>query len=113
MSCSVAISSDSKISPRKSSPSLSTLPAGSSASARSGAGTSTLKHTFTQIFRREGVTAVSIEGDAFHRYDRAEMRALTDVLMRHPQVWVMSDDMYEHLVFDGFEGKGIGASAVS
>ena len=36
-------------------------------------------------------------------YTRAEVKALTDVLMRHPQVWVMSDDMYEHLVFDGFE----------
>jgi aspartate aminotransferase len=36
-------------------------------------------------------------------YTRAELRALTDVLMRHPQVWVMSDDMYEHLVFDDFE----------
>ncbi len=36
-------------------------------------------------------------------YTRAELKALTDVLMRHPQVWVMSDDMYEHLVFDDFE----------
>ncbi|MDR0810625.1 MAG: pyridoxal phosphate-dependent aminotransferase [Gemmobacter sp.] len=35
-------------------------------------------------------------------YSAAELRALTDVLMRHPQVWVMSDDMYEHLVFDDF-----------
>lgn len=41
----------------------------------SGAGTSTIKHTFDQIFRREGITAVSIEGDAFHRYNRAEMKA--------------------------------------
>ena len=41
----------------------------------SGAGTTTVKHTFDQIFRREGITAVSIEGDAFHRYDRAEMGA--------------------------------------
>ena len=36
-------------------------------------------------------------------YNRAELKALTDVLMRHPHVWVMSDDMYEHLVFDDFE----------
>ena len=35
-------------------------------------------------------------------YTEAELRALTDVLMRHPHVWVMSDDMYEHLVFDDF-----------
>ncbi len=36
-------------------------------------------------------------------YSRAELKALTDVLMRHPHVWVMSDDMYEHLCYDGFE----------
>ncbi len=36
-------------------------------------------------------------------YSRAELKALTDVLMRHPQVWVLSDDMYEHLLYDGFE----------
>lgn len=41
----------------------------------SGAGTTTVKHTFDQIFRREGIKAVSIEGDAFHRYDRAAMKA--------------------------------------
>ena len=41
----------------------------------SGAGTSTVKRTFDQIFRREGITAVSIEGDAFHRFNRAEMRS--------------------------------------
>ncbi|MBS0124810.1 pyridoxal phosphate-dependent aminotransferase [Thetidibacter halocola] len=35
-------------------------------------------------------------------YSEAELRALTDVLMRHPHVWVMSDDMYEHLAYDGF-----------
>jgi aspartate aminotransferase len=35
-------------------------------------------------------------------YTRDELKGLTDVLMRHPQVWVMSDDMYEHLVFDDF-----------
>jgi aspartate aminotransferase len=35
-------------------------------------------------------------------YTRDELKALTDVLMRHPHVWVMSDDMYEHLVFDDF-----------
>ena len=41
----------------------------------SGAGTSTVKYTFDQIFRREGIKAVSIEGDAFHRYNRAEMKS--------------------------------------
>ncbi len=41
----------------------------------SGAGTTTVMWTFQQIFRREGVTAALVEGDAFHKYDRAEMRA--------------------------------------
>jgi aspartate aminotransferase len=36
-------------------------------------------------------------------YSRDEMKALTDVLVRHPHVWVLTDDMYEHLVYDGFE----------
>ncbi|MGY6632825.1 MAG: pyridoxal phosphate-dependent aminotransferase [Alkalilacustris sp.] len=36
-------------------------------------------------------------------YTWDELKALTDVLMRHPHVWVMSDDMYEHLVYDGFD----------
>jgi aspartate aminotransferase len=36
-------------------------------------------------------------------YARDELKALTDVLMRHPHVWVMSDDMYEHLLYDGHE----------
>ncbi|TCH95984.1 pyridoxal phosphate-dependent aminotransferase [Roseococcus sp. SYP-B2431] len=34
---------------------------------------------------------------------RAEMKALAEVLLRHPDVWIMTDDMYEHLVYDGFE----------
>ncbi len=36
-------------------------------------------------------------------YTWDELKALTDVLLRHPHVWVMTDDMYEHLVYDGFE----------
>jgi phosphoribulokinase len=40
----------------------------------SGGGTTTVRMTFEQIFRREKVTAAFIEGDAFHRYDRVEMR---------------------------------------
>ena len=34
-------------------------------------------------------------------YSWDEMKALTDVLVRHPHVWIMSDDMYEHLLYDG------------
>jgi len=40
----------------------------------SGAGTTSVKRTFEQIFRRENVNAAYIKGDAFHRYDRAEMK---------------------------------------
>jgi aspartate aminotransferase len=36
-------------------------------------------------------------------YSREEMKALTDVLLRHPHVMVMTDDIYEHLIYDGFE----------
>jgi aspartate aminotransferase len=35
-------------------------------------------------------------------YSHAEMKALTDVLVRHPHVWVLTDDMYEHLVYGDF-----------
>ena len=35
-------------------------------------------------------------------YTRDELKALTDVLMRHPHVWVMTDDMYEHLAYGNF-----------
>ncbi len=36
-------------------------------------------------------------------YSAAELKGVTDVLMRHPHVWVMTDDMYEHLTYDGFK----------
>jgi aspartate aminotransferase len=36
-------------------------------------------------------------------YTRDEMKAITDVLMRHPHVWVLTDDMYEHLTYGDFE----------
>ncbi|HEV2560153.1 MAG TPA: pyridoxal phosphate-dependent aminotransferase [Microvirga sp.] len=36
-------------------------------------------------------------------YTHAEMKALTDVLLRHPHVWVLTDDMYEHLTYGDFE----------
>ena len=35
-------------------------------------------------------------------YTRDEIKALTDVLLKHENVWVLSDDIYEHLVYDGF-----------
>jgi aspartate aminotransferase len=36
-------------------------------------------------------------------YTRDQLKALTDVLLKHPQVWILADDMYEHLIFGGFE----------
>ncbi len=36
-------------------------------------------------------------------YAYGELKALTDVLLRHPHVWILTDDMYEHLVYDDFE----------
>ncbi|ABD55571.1 pyridoxal phosphate-dependent aminotransferase [Jannaschia sp. CCS1] len=36
-------------------------------------------------------------------YTAHELKQLTDVLLRHPHVWVMTDDMYEHLVYDDFQ----------
>ena len=36
-------------------------------------------------------------------YNWEELKALTDVLLRHPHIWVMSDDMYEHLAYDDFK----------
>ena len=36
-------------------------------------------------------------------YTAADLKALAEVLLRHPQVWILTDDMYEHLVFDDFQ----------
>ncbi|MGH6866220.1 MAG: pyridoxal phosphate-dependent aminotransferase [Methyloceanibacter sp.] len=36
-------------------------------------------------------------------YTRDEIKALTDILLKHEHVWVLSDDIYEHLVYDGFK----------
>ena len=36
-------------------------------------------------------------------YSHAELKSLTDVLVKHPQVWILTDDMYEHLVYDDFK----------
>jgi len=34
---------------------------------------------------------------------RADMQAIAEVMLKHPHVWIMTDDMYEHLIYDGFE----------
>ncbi len=36
-------------------------------------------------------------------YTAADLKAIAEVLLRHPQIWVLTDDMYEHLLFDGFQ----------
>ncbi|MBV9549505.1 MAG: pyridoxal phosphate-dependent aminotransferase [Alphaproteobacteria bacterium] len=40
-------------------------------------------------------------------YSETDLKALTDVLLKHPQVWVLTDDMYEHLVYGGFQFRTI------
>jgi aspartate aminotransferase len=42
-------------------------------------------------------------------YSHAELKALTDVLLKHPQVWILTDDMYEHLIYDGFKYETVAA----
>lgn len=34
---------------------------------------------------------------------RPEMQAIADVMLRHPDIWILTDDMYEHVIYDGFE----------
>ncbi|MCA0043660.1 phosphoribulokinase [Celeribacter litoreus] len=63
----------------------------------SGAGTTTVKATFDQIFRREGIKTVSIEGDAFHRYNRAEMKAELEARK------AAGDETFSHFSYDANE----------
>ncbi|MCO8145418.1 phosphoribulokinase [Rhodovulum tesquicola] len=65
----------------------------------SGAGTSTVKHTFDQIFRREGVKAVSIEGDAFHKFNRKDMKAELD------RRYAEGDSTFSHFSYEANELK--------
>lgn len=60
----------------------------------SGAGTTTVKSTFDQIFRREGFKSVSIEGDAFHRHDRKAMKAELDKRLDD------GDETFSHFSYD-------------
>jgi len=46
-------------------------------------------------------------------YSADDLKALADVLERHPHVWILTDDMYEHLVYDGFEFATIASVAPS
>jgi aspartate aminotransferase len=40
-------------------------------------------------------------------YSGEQLKAITDVLMKHPQVWILTDDMYEHLVYEGFKFRTV------
>ncbi|MGE0483242.1 MAG: phosphoribulokinase [Gammaproteobacteria bacterium] len=56
----------------------------------SGAGTTSVMRTFDQIFRREGVHAAFVEGDSFHRYDRAAMK------QRMTEEWARGNHGFSH-----------------
>lgn len=43
-------------------------------------------------------------------YSKEQLKALTDVLLKHPHVWVMTDDIYEHLMYDGFTFTTVAAA---
>lgn len=80
----------------------------------SGAGTTSVKRTFEQIFRRENIAAAYIEGDAFHRYDRLEMRQLmADEAARgnkHVSHFSPATNLLEELeaVFSSYAATGAG-----
>lgn len=65
----------------------------------SGAGTSTIRHTFEQIFRREKVTAATIQGDAFHSFTREEMKRELDKRAE------AGDDTFSHFSYDANDLK--------
>jgi phosphoribulokinase len=80
----------------------------------SGAGTTSVSHTFENIFRREKIRSVVIEGDSFHRYDRAEMKAKLaaaelagDTSFSH---FGPDNNLFEELeaMFANFARKGMG-----
>ena len=60
----------------------------------SGAGTSTVKDTFEKIFLRENVSVAMIEGDAFHRFNRSEMKSELKKRYSH------GDQTFSHFSFD-------------
>ena len=82
----------------------------------SGAGTTTVKHTFEQIFRREGIVAATIDGDAFHRYDRMTMRdklaTAEEAGNRHLSHFGPGENLFEELeeTFRDYGATGTGKS---
>jgi len=69
----------------------------------SGAGTSTIRHTFEQIFRREKVTAATIQGDAFHRFTREEMKRELEKRAH------AGDDTFSHFSYEANDLKRLEA----
>ncbi|MEW6688997.1 MAG: phosphoribulokinase [Pseudomonadota bacterium] len=80
----------------------------------SGAGTTSVMRTFDAIFRREGVKAAFVEGDAFHRHDRAEMKArMAEELARgnqHFSHFGPENNLFEELeaLFCSYAASGAG-----
>ncbi|MDF3812699.1 phosphoribulokinase [Rhodopseudomonas sp. BAL398] len=80
----------------------------------SGAGTTSVKRTFEQIFRRENVNAAYIEGDAFHRYNRVDMRnkmaAESELGNRHFSHFSPETNLFEELetTFRDYAATGTG-----
>jgi phosphoribulokinase len=80
----------------------------------SGAGTTSVMRTFDQIFRREGVKPSFVEGDAFHRYDRAEMKSrMAEELARgnqHFSHFGPENNLFEELeaLFRSYAERGTG-----
>jgi phosphoribulokinase len=80
----------------------------------SGAGTTSVSKIFAQIFRREGINAAFVEGDAFHRYDRAEMKwRMAEELSRGNQRFSHfgpESNLFEELeqLFASYAGSGGG-----
>ncbi|MBV9653238.1 MAG: phosphoribulokinase [Acetobacteraceae bacterium] len=80
----------------------------------SGAGTTTVTSTFENIFRRKGINAAIVEGDSFHRFDRAEMRHQMEEANargeRHYSHFGPEANLFEELeaLFRGYGESGTG-----
>ncbi|MDR2166059.1 MAG: phosphoribulokinase [Zoogloeaceae bacterium] len=80
----------------------------------SGAGTSTVRKVFESLFRREGVAAAIVEGDSFHRYERAELRRMNSEREAQGESYLSlfgpDTNLFEHLetLFRAYSETGMG-----
>ena len=76
----------------------------------SGAGTTSVRQTFEIIFRREKIAAASIEGDAYHRYDRAGMKEQAALGNAHVTHFAPEMNLLDKLeaTFEAFGRTGVG-----